>query len=59
VLRVVEQPPAKAVGEDNVAGSTGEAAVTAAADEDDSEVKETGAAGVRSAGEAAVAEPED
>ena len=41
---------------DKVVGSADEAAATAAADEEDTEGKETGAAGVESAGEAAVAE---
>jgi hypothetical protein len=69
VLRAAELPPAAKLDSlnpntergDRVVGSADEAAVTAAADEEvqDTEGKETGTTGAESAGEAAVAEPED
>jgi hypothetical protein len=67
VLRAAELSPAakldnlisKTERGDRVVGSADEAAVTAAADEEDTEGKETGTTGAESAGEAAVAEPED
>ena len=58
-LRAAELPPAEVGRGDKEVGSVREAAVTAAADEEDTEEIMTGAAGVESAGEAAVAEPED
>ena len=59
VLRAAELPPAEAGRGDKVVGSEGEAAATAAVDEEDTEGKETGTAGVESMGEAAVAEVSD
>jgi hypothetical protein len=56
VLWEAELPPAEAGRGDKVAGSEGEAAATAAVDEEDTEGKETGTAGGGSAGETAMAE---
>jgi hypothetical protein len=59
VLRAVELPEAECGRGDKGVGSAGEASDTAAVDEEDTEGKETGTAGVESMGEAAVAEVSD